>query len=166
MNTVSTVGFGPLALKFVLVALLASTASHLHAAPYSSTAPKDDAFYHQLLKLPATTGYSPTRTFTIVTDAEQGNRLVAEDDPNLRFNLLWLEQFRPGYKSAQGGSAVGNIVRSYLKTAYKAYRDRGGPSSMLPDENGSFARPDFSGGMDYNLRVDDDEVRMKVEYSF
>lgn len=132
-------------------------------------APSDEAFYHQLLKLPKSDGYSPTRTFTIITDAEHGNQLVAEDDPNLRFNLLWMEQFRPGYKTRNGGSALGEIFRSYVKSAYKTYRARNtqGMLHALPDENGSLrTSSSYTGEMDYNLKVTDDEVRFKIQYSY
>lgn len=133
--------------------------------------PRDDAFYHQLLKLPESNGYSPTRTFTVISDEEHGNQLVAEDDPNLRFNLLWMQQYQPGYKSRRGGSAIGTIFRSYVKSAYKAYRERNAGAlsalSALPDENGSVKGSGYSGGeMDYNLKLTDDEVRLKVQYSF
>ena len=146
----------------------ASSSPDVFTSARTLTAPKDDAFYHQLLKLPVNDGYRPTRTFTIVADAEHGNRLVADDDSNLRFNLLWMEQFRPGYKNREGGAALGNIVRSYLKTAYKTYRAHNTiGDGMLPDENGSLrGRPAGSGETDYNLRLTDDEVRVKVEYSF
>lgn len=137
----------------------------------SLSTPSDDAFYHQLLKLPANTGYQPTRSFTIVVDTDRGNQLVAEDDVNLRFNLLWMEQFKDGYKSTRGGSAFGQIFRSYLKTAYKSYRDRNAQSmSALPDEEGSIQAKDgatnFVDAMDYNLKVTDDEVRLRVRYSY
>jgi hypothetical protein len=126
----------------------------------------EDAFYHQLLKTETPSGYQPTRSFTIVTDAEHGNQLVAEDDPNLRFNLAWMQQFQPGYKSRRGGSAFGEIFRSYLKTAYKSYRDHNAQSmSALPDENGSGTAKSFT-DVDYNLKVTSDEVRFKVGYSF
>lgn len=149
----------------VTTALLSATCL---AEPLSVTTPKDDAFYHQLLKLPENNGYHPTRTFTIVTDAEHGDQLVAEDDPNLRFNLLWMQQYRPGYKTRNGGAALGDIFRSYVKSAYKSYRSRNAQgSSMLPDENGSVrSKSDYSGEMDYNVKVTGDEVRFKVEYSY
>jgi hypothetical protein len=127
----------------------------------------DDAFYHQLLKLHTPDGYQPTRNFTIVTDAEHGNQLVAEDDPNLRFNLAWMQQFQPGYKERRGGAAFGEMFRSYLKTAYKSYRDHNAQSmSALPDENGSVRSRSFASDVDYNVKVTSDEVRFKVEYNF
>ena len=131
----------------------------------------DDAFYSQLLKLPDNTGYLPTRTFTIIVDTDHGNQLVAEDDPDLRFNLLWMQQFQPGYRSSHGGSAFGEIFRSYVKAAYKAYRAYNAQSmSALPDENGSIhdsqdAR-NLIDAMDYNLKVTGDEVRFKVQYNY
>lgn len=130
-------------------------------------APPDDAFYHQLLKMRTPVGYQPTRSFTIVTDAENGNQLVAEDDADLRFNLLWMQQFQPGYRSRQGGSAFGELFRSYVRTAYKAYRERNAQSmAALPDENGSVKSRSFARDVDYNLKVTDDEVRLKVQYSY
>lgn len=166
MNTVRRIHRHLCHIGAAIVALVGSTLCQADPDPFSN--PKNDAFYHQLLKLPESTGYSPTRTFTIVTDAEHGNRLVAEDDPNLRFNLLWMEQFRPEYKSRSGGAALGEVFRSYVKSAYKAYRSRNAESTnALPDENGSLrSKSNYSGEMDYNVKLSTDEVRLKVQYSF
>jgi hypothetical protein len=155
-------------LSTMVVAVAALGCSLCQADTVNAAKPVDDAFYHQLMKLPQHDGYSPTRTFTIVTDAEHGNRLVAEDDPNLRFNLIWMEQFRPGYQARSGGSAVGEIFRTYVKSAYKSYRARNAQgTSALPDEEGSLRRKsDYSGEMDYNVKVTDDEVRFKVQYNY
>lgn len=127
----------------------------------------DDAFYQQLLKMRTPVGYQPTRNFTIVTDEEHGNQLVADDDANLRFNLMWMQQFQPGYKARQGGSAFGEIFRSYVKTAYKSYRERNAQAmAAMPDENGSGKAAAFTRDVDYNLKLTDDEVRFKVEYTY
>jgi|KBSSwiStaDraftv2_1062776.scaffolds.fasta_scaffold236292_2 hypothetical protein len=155
---------GSHALLAMVAAVLAGFSIECHADP------RDDAFYHQLVKLPATDGYRPTRTFTIITDAEHGNQLVAEDDDNLRFNLIWMQQFRPDYKTSRGGAAFGEIFRSYLKSAYKSYRDRNSGSGMLsalPDENGSLRSSHLTDGeMDYNLKLTGDEVRFRVQYKY
>lgn len=156
-------------LPALMFALAALGCSLCQADPVTRPTPSDDAFYHQLMKLPQSDGYSPTRTFTIVTDAEHGNQLVAEDDPNLRFNLIWMEQYRPGYKARSGGAAFGEIFRSYIKSAYKSYRASNSQSILhaLPDENGSLrASSSYTGEMDYNLKVTDDEVRFKIQYSY
>jgi hypothetical protein len=149
-----------------ILALLGSALCEATPDPLAN--PNNEAFYHQLLKLPESVGYSPTRSFTIVTDPEHGDRLVAEDDPNLRFNLLWMEQFRPGYQSRNGGAALGEVFRSYVKTAYRAYRARNAQSTnALPDENGSMrGKSNYSGEMDYNIKLTTDELRFKVQYSF
>ena len=146
------------------------------STPLSSSADafnlqRGDAFYHQLLKLPDDRGYLPTRSFTIIVDTEHGNQLVAEDDPNLRFNVLWMNQLKPGYQSSQGGAALGELFRSYLKTAYKAYRDyKGEAMAALPDENGSIhgnrGATNLIDAMDYNIKVTSDEVRFKVQYNY
>lgn len=147
---------------------LATTLAATLIAPQTCrAAPPDDAFYHQLLKMRTPDGYQPTRNFTIVTDAERGNQLVADDDPNLRFNLMWMQQFQPGYKARHGGSALGEIFRSYVKGTYKSYRERNAQAmSAMPDENGSGKTSAFTRDIDYNLKLTDDEVRFKLEYSY
>lgn len=146
---------------------VATLAAALGLPQTCHAAKPDDAFYHQLLKMRTPVGYQPTRTFTIVTDAERGNQLVADDDANLRFNLMWMQQFQPGYRSRQGGSAFGEIFRSYVKSAYKSYRERNAQSlSALPDENGSGRTSAFARDVDYNLKLTDDEVRLKIEYTY
>ncbi len=131
---------------------------------------RDDAFYHQLIKLPAADGYQPTRSFTIIVDTERGNQLVAADEPNLRFNMLWMEQFKPGYRSRRGGAAFGMMFRTYVATAYKSYKTNrdapldGFPSAdSLDHHDGAMS---FSDSLDYNLKIDGDEVRLKMEYAY
>lgn len=141
------------------------------ADPLNLPLPRDDAFYRQLLKLPDSHGYLPTRSFTIIIDTEHGNQLVADDNLNLRFNLLWMQQLEPGYRSNHGGSAFGELFRSYLKMAYKAYREHNpGSMSVLPDENGSILAKDgaanFIDAMDYNFKVTSDELRFKIQYNY
>ncbi len=143
----------------VLALVVSGFAMSGHADVLSSA--HDDAFYHQLLKLPTARGYLTTRSFTIVVDTEHGNR----------FNLLWMEQFRPGYRATRGGSAFGEVVRSYLKLAYKAYRDSNAQAmAALPDENGSIHAAanatNFIDAMDYNLKITGDEVRFKIQYNY
>lgn len=157
-------------LALLLLAVAGCGFAHSGSAD-TLTSAANDAFYHQLLKLPEDRGYLPTRSFTIIVDTEHGNQLVAEDDANLRFNLLWMEQFRPGYRSTRGGSAFGELFRSYLKTAYKAYREHNAQSmAALPDENGSIRGKDladhFINAMDYNLKITGDEVRFKIQYNY
>lgn len=126
----------------------------------------DDAFYHQLLKTRDTEGYRPTRSFTIITDAEHGNQMVAEDDPDLRFNLLWMQQYQPGYRGRNGGAALGEIVRDYLRSAYKSYRSHHAQSlSALPDENGTL-KSRATTDLDYRINWDGEDFRLGVKYSF
>jgi hypothetical protein len=149
----------------VLARVLACTAFGFSLS--CAAGPAQEAFYHQLMKTETPEGYSPTRAFTIVTDAENGNQLVAEDDPNLRFNLMWMQQYQEGYKVRRGGAAVGEIFRTYIKSAYKAYRDRHSSSmSFLPDENGVVKTRSFSRDVDYRLNWNGSDVKLKVEYSF
>jgi hypothetical protein len=131
---------------------------------------RDDAFYHQLIKLPESDGYLPTRSFTIIVDTERGNQLVAEDDPNLRFNMLWMEQFKPGYKTRRGGAAFGMLFRSYVREAYKSYRANNSQSMMaFPNESESLdndAVGSLADSIDYKLRISGDSIRLKLEYHY
>lgn len=131
----------------------------------------DDAFYHQLIKLPESDGYLPTRSFTIIVDTERGNQLVAADDPNLRFNMLWMEQFKTGYRTRRGGAAFGTLFRSYLQTAYKSYRANNGQSKLaFPSESESLDSNDavgsFTDDLDYKLKISGDEIRLKLQYNY
>lgn len=142
-------------------------ASSIIASSTASADPVDAEFYHQLLKIPQTTGYQPTRNFTIVIDTDHGNQLIADDDATLRFNQLWLEQFQPGHQDRRGGAAFGEMFRSFFKQVYRNYRDSHAQDlSGYPDENGSIRHNSYSTSMDYNVKVTDDEVRFKVQYSF
>jgi hypothetical protein len=130
--------------------------------------PAEEPFYRQLIDLRSPSGYQPTRAFTIVVDASQGNRLVAEDDPALQFNLLWLDQFQPGYRQREGGAGLGLVFRSYLRHLFEAWRGQnGGSFNYLPD--GDIDAPRFGGvegEMEYHLRVSDDEVKVRFEYIY
>lgn len=111
-------------------------------------------------------GYRPTRSYTVVRDAT-GDRLVARDDPQLAFNLLWLEQHDPAYRYREGGAAFGKLVRSLLKNAWRNYReDHAQQLAGAPDAEGNGSLERFSEDTDYRLRWSDDEVTIAVEYAF
>lgn len=127
----------------------------------------DAEFYHQLLKIPQATGYQPTRNFTIIIDTDHGNQLIADDDASLRFNQLWIQQFQPGNQYRHGGAAFGEVFRSFFKQIYRNYRESHAQDlSAYPDENGSIKHNSYSTSMDYNIKVSDDEVRFKIQYSY
>lgn len=129
--------------------------------------PSGDAFYQQLLKAPVQQGYQPTRSFTIVTDEEHGNQLVAVDDPDLRFNVLWMQQHQPGYRMRMGGAALSEMLRSYARSVYKSFRTRHAQTfSSLPDENGAVKVRSFSNEVEYHLNWSGKDVKLGVEYDF
>lgn len=152
-------------LSLLPLRLLAATC-FLVATSFCHAGPTDLPFYHQLIKLQDPTGYSPTRTFTIVTDAEHGNQLVAEDDPDLRFNMAWMAQYQPGYKATRGGAAFGQILRTYATSLYKAYRANHSEfSSALPDADGHGSIGNLS-DTDYDLRIGDGEFKIGFRHSY
>lgn len=133
----------------------------------AAAGPAEEPFYHQFIDLKTNNGYRPTRTFTIVSDPTHGDQLVAEDDADLQFNIIWLDQYQEGYKTRDGGAALGHMVREYLKSAYKAYRERNAQRlSALPDEKGNGRINGFEGEMNYRLRWNDDEVKIGFEYTY
>jgi hypothetical protein len=128
----------------------------------------EDAFYKQFLKTQQyNNNYRPTRTFVIISDAEHGNQLVAEEDTELRFNMMWLKQYQPEYKVRMGGAAFGEIVRSYLRGAYKNLRANHAQTfSAFPDENGAMKVHSFSSDLEYHLNWSGRDLELGVHYSF
>lgn len=144
--------------------LAAAFLALLVAHPCAADPRGDQAFYQQLIDMSHRSGYVPTRTFTLVPD-ENGGGLVADDDPQLQFNLLWLDQHQPGYRVREGGAAFGNVVRSFLKSAWKNYRNANAQRlAGAPDENGAGSLR--SRDVDYRLRWSDDEVTIGFEYQY
>lgn len=127
----------------------------------------EEPFYRQLIDLQQPAGYSPTRTFTVIVDGERGNRLVASDDPNLQFNLAWMDQYHPDYRHRKGGGALGLLVRSYLRQLYDDGREqRAVSANYVPDGDVDVGIGNFGGEMEYHLRVKDDEVNLRLEYLY
>lgn len=124
----------------------------------------DEPFYRQLIRFKDHGGYQPTRAFTVVTDARQGNRLVAEDDPDLNFNMAWMDQFQPGYKSRNGGAALGVLLRGYARSLFESYRGNNQGNSLIP--NADDESLNFGGDVEYDLRLKSDEVLVGVKYTF
>jgi hypothetical protein len=143
-----------------------SAVSLLGFASLCCAGPADEPFYHQLIDLKDRAGYQPTRSFTIVTDADHGNRLVAEDDPDLRFNVMWMDQYQPGYKTRKGGAVFGHMLRAYAKGLYQSYRsNKHSDMGFLPSADGSGSVGNLT-DTDYDLRISDDEVKIGVKYTY
>ncbi|MDY0071216.1 MAG: hypothetical protein RBR77_01035 [Thauera sp.] len=128
--------------------------------------PAEEPFYHQFISLKERSGYQPTRTFTIIIDARHDNRLVAEDDPDLQFNVMWMDQYQPGYKSRNGGAAFGMLLRNYARSLLDSYQNNQGGSGSLPGNTGDETSVGFGAETSYELRLKSDEVRVGVSYSF
>ena len=157
--------FNQLRQRSALLRQMAAT-SLIGFASLCSAGPAEEPFYHQLIDLKDRPGYQPTRSFAIVTDAEHGNRLVAEDDPDLRFNILWMDQYQPGYRTRNGGAALGQVLRNYAKSLYKSYRaNKVSPDSALPDSEGTGSVGDMT-NTDYDLRINGDEVKFGIKYTY
>jgi hypothetical protein len=149
----------------VAVALLAALTLTC-ASGISHAGPADEPFYHQLITFSEPAGYQPTRTFTIVADTRHGNRLVAEDDPDLQFNMLWMDQYQPGYKTRNGGAAFGMLLRSYARSLYETWQHNRGSNGSLPANAGDETSVGLGAETSYELRLKSDEVRLGVSYSF
>lgn len=83
---------------------------------------------------------------------------IAPDDPNLKFNRLWLEQYSEDYHHREGGAVFGYILRTTLRQWYK--------SRSTEQYSSSDAENQYSVNMDYNLRISSDRIKIGVKYAF
>lgn len=142
----------------MLLVLLGTTAC---AEPNAS----GPLFYQQLIDLNTRFhAHAPSRTPILISAANGPTQWLAEHDPHLAFDLLWLEQHRDGYRYREGGAALGKLFRSLLRQAWDNYRDDGGSFlSVVPDTADRAARA-YRPGTRYDLRISDDEVELGFEY--
>ncbi len=86
-----------------------------------------------------------------------------EHEDDLAFNYLWLQQHRDDYQHHDGGRALGKILRLGVKAFYNArYGD--GSGNIDSADSDSFSKR-FT-NMDYRLRLNGDNLRIGIEYSF
>ena len=88
--------------------------------------------------------------------------LTRRQSDNLAFNYLWLQQYRDDYRHTDGGAALGRMLRMGLKTLYRNYY---GGGSIRAGSGDNDIAADYS-GLGYNLRVNDDNVQLGIEYQF
>ncbi len=78
-----------------------------------------------------------------------------EDD--LAFNYLWMQQYQQDYEYKDGGAAIGKLLRMGLKSMYRRN------NASLSSEN------DFSSSyssFDYHLRLSGNKFKIGLEYDF
>ncbi|ARN75380.1 hypothetical protein [Oceanicoccus sagamiensis] len=84
-----------------------------------------------------------------------------EDD--LAFNYLWLQQHQQGYSRREGGAAAGKLLRMGIKSLYKSYSGSGTINTNNHDDSDFKSK---AADVDYRLRLSSDKVKLKVEYEF
>lgn len=86
----------------------------------------------------------------------------AEEDDDLAFNYLWMQQHQQGYKHKNGGAAFGKLLRMGVKQWYQSYRGNSSAGGNVTDEDITSTLSK----MDYRLKVSGDKVKLGVEYEF
>lgn len=88
--------------------------------------------------------------------------LTRHETDDLAFNYLWMQQYQGDYRHQNGGAALGAIVRMGLKSLYRSHY---GGGTIHAGDGQDDVTSSFS-GMDYNLRLNEDRVRLGIEYQF
>ncbi len=78
--------------------------------------------------------------------------------------MAWMDQFQPGYKSRNGGAALGVLLRGYARSLFESYRGNNQGNSLIP--NADDESLNFGGDVEYDLRLKSDEVLVGVKYTF
>lgn len=114
--------------------------------------------------------YKPTIQITVsnIADADkQGLGWYSDENPNTRFNQLWLNENRPGYRSVEGSKVLNRMLQFSFKKAYKKYRSENVDMfKQLPNEEGNGRMKDWDAEMEYTIRASDDSIKMGMEYKY
>lgn len=90
--------------------------------------------------------------------------ITYEQAPNAVYDYLWLQQFDQQEDELYGSKAAQRLVQLGFKRAWNQYRNRHlATYTYLPDGDGRGSVP---GGMDYQLRLSDDRIKLQLEYRF
>ena len=84
-----------------------------------------------------------------------------EQDNDLAFNYLWMQQYQHGYEQKNGGAAVGRLLRMGVKSIYNAYT---GTTPSSTESREDFTRS--TADLDYRLRLSQDKVKFGIKYEF
>lgn len=130
----------------------------------SSAFAAGDDFYSQYLKTTPKQDYSPTVQYSIQVDEHGNNVVAAMDDPNLKFNYLWMKSYEPGYRSFSGPVALREIIRQYMVAGYKQERFSNAETfKNIPDENGEGK---ISNNFAYRFIANGPELKFRIQYNF
>ena len=98
-----------------------------------------------------------------IEDAKLLNQAYLANDPNLKFNQLWLKQADHSYSHKSGGAALGKLFRMVLRDWYEQ-NHRGGETIIINHHQNRFAENELV--TDYNLRLSNDKINLKMEIKF
>lgn len=86
-----------------------------------------------------------------------------KQDSSLRFNQIWINQYKSDYKHKSGGAAIGKIFRMSFKSWYRSLDTSSEPIVINHQQNLNLQE---ESSMNYGLRLSNSKVKMKVEYKF
>jgi hypothetical protein len=114
--------------------------------------------------------YKPTIKITVsnIHDADQQELgWYSDENPNTRFNQLWLNESQPGYRSVEGSKVLNRMLQFSFKKAYKKYRSENVDMfKQLPNEEGNGRMKNWDAEMEYTIRASDDSIKMGMEYKY
>jgi hypothetical protein len=124
----------------------------------------DDKFYSQYLSFPDHINYTPTVYYAVFVDEDGTNRVIASNDPNLKFNILWLRSYSPEYKQVTGSGVFNELARRAFAKGYKA-QVAANPVvfQSLPDETGKVK---ISNKAIYRIVANSDDIRISFSVKF
>lgn len=133
--------------------------------------PQRHPFYTHFLPASSTPAwYKPTIQITVsnIHEADQQELgWYSDENPNTRFNQIWLEEHKPGYRSVEGSKVLNRMLRFTFKKAYKSYRSENVDMfKQLPNEEGNGRLKDWDSEMEYTIRASDDSIKMGMEYKY
>ncbi len=85
-----------------------------------------------------------------------------DEEEDVGFNYLWMQQQQLGYRHRDGSNAVGKLFKMSLKALYKGYYGRNSGGSITSDDDFSSSFSD----LDYRMSVSDDKIKVGVKYEF
>ena len=109
---------------------------------------------------------SPATASETLLDAENTqllNQAYLANDPQLKFNQLWLRQNSDDYSHRSGGAALGKLFRMVLRNWYEQ-NNSSKATIIINHHQNRFAENELN--TDYNLRLSNDKIHLKMEIKY
>jgi len=100
-------------------------------------------------------------------DMESAAQSLYETEGNLAqrtINQQWLYSFENEHKRHEGSKALSRFAQKFLKGYWQSLKEtRYKDNNAIPDSNGTWTTDD---GVDYNVRLSGNELKLRLTYDF